>query len=65
MADSCALDVRQGTTHGQLDTCVIEALSSWRQSLSCDLSQVLPLRGGTRSPHESIVIVVSGDRHKV
>jgi hypothetical protein len=48
-----------------MDTYVIEAPSSWREGLSCDLSQVLPLRGDTRPAHERSVIVVSGDRHTV
>lgn len=54
MGDSCARDVRQSATLGELITCVIEPRLSLRQSLSCDLNQVLSLRGWERSEHENL-----------
>ena len=65
MADSGPGDARQSTTHGELITCVIERRSSRRQSLSCDLSQVLTLRGYTRSEDEGLVVVHQQNRYEV
>jgi hypothetical protein len=55
MGDSCVRDVRQSTTLGELITCVIEHRLSLRQSLSCELNQVLSLRGWERSEHENLI----------
>jgi len=49
MADSCARDVRQSATHRELITYVIEQRPSCQQRLSCELTQVLTLRGAVCS----------------
>ena len=65
MADLRTRDVLRSTTHRGLITCVIEHQLSWRQSLSCDLNQVLSLREFTRSACERSVVPSPENRHKV
>jgi hypothetical protein len=45
MADPRHAERRQSTTRRELITCVIEDPSPCRQRASCDLNQVLTLRG--------------------
>lgn len=53
------------TMHREVNTCVIELQTSWRQSASCELNPLLTLRGFTRSEPKVHFVVTSNPRHKV
>jgi hypothetical protein len=56
MGELVVIQHRRATTHRQWITCVIEPRASRGQSLSCDLNQVLTLRGCGPSEHESLLL---------
>jgi hypothetical protein len=65
MADHVIASRIKRTTHREQPTCAIEHRPSWRQSSSCDLNQVLSLRGSPRSTHETPLLESLKNRHKV
>jgi hypothetical protein len=65
MADLLGHAPDRSTTHRERITYVIERRLSRKQSASCDLNQVLTLRGSARSAYETAAVVPSVNRHKV
>lgn len=65
MAETIARRYRGATTHCGLTTYVIEDRTLWRQSLSCDLNQLLTLRGLTSFTPQTSVVVSSTNTHRV
>ena len=65
MVDPAARTPNESTTYRERATCVIEHRLSSGQRLSCELNQVLTLRGRARSESEGSVVVRSNHGRKV
>ena len=65
MADHASFASGLSTARRELLTCVIEGPSSYRQRASCELNQVLALRGNGRFVSHGPVVVEADDSRKV
>lgn len=65
MVDVAMGVVNRSTTHGEGNLHVIEAPSSYRQRLRCDLNQRLTLRESGRAEHRNHVVETSHVRPEV
>jgi len=65
MADSRYPHVRKSAARREWIPYVIEDPASCRQRPSCDLNQLLTLRGNGRSVTKGAAVVRANDRHQV